>query len=82
MASSSVSPVNSDGWDLDYCDYGFVAFDFAAGPVVVTIESRTTLDQAVLRPLSKGLKPEFPNPNTAVIRIDRPGQYSFEPNGP
>ena len=74
--------VNDDGWDLDYGDYGFVSFDFAAGPVVVRVESRTTLDQAVLRPLSKGLTPEFPNPNTAVIRIDRPGQYSFEPNGP
>ncbi|MEI6655282.1 MAG: hypothetical protein WCP45_10970, partial [Verrucomicrobiota bacterium] len=51
--------VNDDGWDLDYGDYGFVSFDFAAGPVVVTVESRTTLDQAVLRPLSKGLTPEF-----------------------
>jgi len=76
------SRVNDDGWDLDYGDYGFVSFDFSGGPVELRIVSRTTLDQAVIRPLTQGVKPEFPKPDTALIRIDKPGQYSFEPNGP
>lgn len=74
--------VNDDDWDIDYGDYGFVSFDFSNGPVEVRIESRVACDHAVVQPASAGVKPEFPSPNTAVIRITRPGQYSFEPNGP
>ncbi|MEI7908679.1 MAG: glycosyl hydrolase family 28 protein [Verrucomicrobiota bacterium] len=74
--------VNDDNWDLDYGDYGFVSFDFAGGPVELRIESRTSLDRGLVQPASAGLKPRFAAPNVAFITITRPGQFSFEPNGP
>jgi hypothetical protein len=70
-----------DDWDLDYGDYGFVSFD-AAEPVEVRITSNLALDQGVLRPLSDGIRVEFPQPNVAVFRLEGPGQFSFEPFGP
>jgi hypothetical protein len=73
---------NSDReWDLDYGDYGFVSFD-AKGPVEVKIISTLALNQGVLRPVSRKIPVKFPKPTIAVITLEKPGQFSFEPYGP
>lgn len=72
---------NDKDWDLNYGDYGFVTFDFE-GKVQLRINSRLAIDKAIVQPFSDSIKVEFPKPNVAIIEIDKPGQYSFEPFGP
>jgi hypothetical protein len=60
--------------------YSFANFDMA-GEVKVRITSKRSLRDTIIRPVSKGVTPQFEDDHTLTIDLDRPRKLSIEPDG-
>jgi hypothetical protein len=60
--------------------YSFANFDMA-GEVEVRITSTRCLRNTVVRPVSKGVRPQFVDDHTLTLHLDHPQKLSIEPDG-
>ncbi|MBM3212914.1 endo-polygalacturonase, partial [Candidatus Poribacteria bacterium] len=60
--------------------YSFANFDMS-GPIVVRISSKRPLNNVIIRPESKGVRPILENEHTITLTLDKPHKLSIEPDG-
>jgi hypothetical protein len=72
-------PFAGQQWDYGG-PYSFASFDMV-GDVKVRITSKRSLRDTIIRPVSKGVMPQFEDDHTLTIHLDRPRKLSIEPDG-
>jgi len=79
MARVLDPPFAGKQWDHGG-SYSFANFDMS-GTVVVSIVSKRSLQNVVIRPQSSGIKPTLLDDHTLKLTLDRPYKLSVEPDG-
>lgn len=72
-------PFAGKKWDFGG-PYAFANFDMS-GRVVVRIVSKRSLQNVIIRPISKGIQPILEDDHTMTLTLDRPEKLSIEPDG-